>query len=443
VSRRVLLLLLVLACVAFAGSAVAADAPAPGADTADIPAALTLDDAVRMFHARGFDLLLADAAVARSEGDVLAAGAVNNPTANVAAGPSFNYTPRPGCVGCQGLSLGWGLTDNGALMDVLVGKRGLRKSTAEAALAAAHMDRKDAERVLDAQVKQSYVQVAVAKAAIDFSKEVQAALTQTLELNRKRYPGVITEGELARTEVQKLSADQDVDRALLGARQAQLALALLLGARGTVPDFEVDRVWLKLQVPAALATATEATLFAQALATRPDARAITFRREAADEALRLARRQRVPDIALSLQYSQLGTGRDAAQPPTLMFGLSMNLPVFYQQQGEIQRATADVTSQIVQGQRVIAQIANDVTTAFTAFVATRTLLARLEGSVLARAKLARDVVDTQYKAGSATLMDFLDAQRTYIATNQDYLQALSDYWSAVFQLEQAVGTELK
>jgi cobalt-zinc-cadmium efflux system outer membrane protein len=126
-----------------------------------------------------------------------------------------------------------------------------------------------------------------------------------------------------------------------------------------------------------------------------------------------------------------------------MFGLSMNLPVFYQQQGEVQRATADVSAQTVQGDRVIAQIANDVTAAFTAFVATKTLLARLEATVLERAKRARDVVDTQYKAGSATLMDFLDAQRTYIATNQQYLQALGDYWSAVFQLEQAVGKELK
>ena len=440
--RRALSLLGLTAAFAFAAPARAADAP-PKPDAAEIPASLTLDDAVRIFNARGFDLLLADAAIARSEGDVLAAGAVNNPTASVAVGPSFNYTPKPGCIGCQGLAVSWGLTDNGALMDVLVGKRGLRKSTAEAALAAAHMDRIDAQRLLDTQVKQSYVQVAVAKAAVDFSKDVQVALTQTLDLNRKRYPGVINDGELARTEVQKLTADQDVDRALLGLRQAQLSLALLLGARGTVPDFEVDRAWLKLQVPASLSSATEASLFADALATRPDAKAIMFRREAAEAALRLAKRQRVPDIALSLQYSQLGTGPDAAQPPTLMFGLSMNLPVFYQQQGEVQRATADVSAQTVQGDRVIAQIANDVTAAFTAFVATKTLLARLEATVLERAKRARDVVDTQYKAGSATLMDFLDAQRTYIATNQQYLQALGDYWSAVFQLEQAVGKELK
>ena len=40
-------------------------------------------------------------------------------------------------------------------------------------------------------------------------------------------------------------------------------------------------------------------------------------------------------------------------------------------------------------------------------------------------------------------MDFLDAQRTYIATNVEYLQDLTNYWTAVFQLEQAVGMELR
>jgi cobalt-zinc-cadmium efflux system outer membrane protein len=41
------------------------------------------------------------------------------------------------------------------------------------------------------------------------------------------------------------------------------------------------------------------------------------------------------------------------------------------------------------------------------------------------------------------LIDFLDAQRTFIATNLEYLQDLTNYWTAVFALEQAVGVELR
>jgi outer membrane protein TolC len=40
-------------------------------------------------------------------------------------------------------------------------------------------------------------------------------------------------------------------------------------------------------------------------------------------------------------------------------------------------------------------------------------------------------------------MDLLDAQRTYIATNVEYIGDLTGYWTAVSQLEEAVGMELR
>ena len=48
----------------------------------------------------------------------------------------------------------------------------------------------------------------------------------------------------------------------------------------------------------------------------------------------------------------------------------------------------------------------------------------------------------QYEKGAASLFEFLDAQRTYLATQSEYLQTLNDDWTAVFQMEQASGMEL-
>ena len=67
----------------------------------------------------------------------------------------------------------------------------------------------------------------------------------------------------------------------------------------------------------------------------------------------------------------------------------------------------------------------------------------MEGSLLERAGRARDLVRFQYEKGAASLFEFLDAQRTFLATRTEYLQNLNDYWSAVFQLEQATGMELR
>ncbi len=67
----------------------------------------------------------------------------------------------------------------------------------------------------------------------------------------------------------------------------------------------------------------------------------------------------------------------------------------------------------------------------------------MEDRQLAAARTARDVTQAQYQAGAAYLTDYLDAERTFVAVNQSYLQALTAYWTAVFQLEQAVGANLR
>ena len=429
------------ALVTVARAAPAADAPPP-ADVA-LPATLTLEQAMREFKTHGLDLLIADTQVMHAEGDVLAAGAVPNPNVSVGAGAAIDYNPPAGCVGCQTWTLTAQVGDNGALFDTITGKRGLRVSSARAALAAARLGRVDAERAIGGQLKQQYAQLVVAKAAQDFAAEVQKAMTQSLDLNKLRYPSVINEGDLARIEVQKLEADQTMDEAKLAVRQAQVSVAFLLGVRGTVPDFDVERTLLKLKVPAALQGASEASLVALAVTTRADLRAWGYTRESAEHALSLAKRQRFPDVGLFANYTQFGTGPDAVQPPTVTVGLSFNLPVFYQQQGEVRRAEADVATATVQREKVLAQVVSDVAAAWATWTSARDRLQRMESLILDRAKRARDIVDLQFRGGTATLMDFLDAERTYIATNEEYLQDLANYWSALFALEQAVGTELK
>jgi len=398
---------------------------------------------MRTFKTRGLDLLLADAQVTRAEGDVLAARAVANPNVSVGAGAAIDYSPPAGCVGCQSWTLTVQVSDNGALFDTLTGKRGLRASSARAALAAARLGRVDAERLVGAQVKQQYAQLVVAKASQDFSLEVQKAMTQSLDLNKLRYPSVINEGDLARIEVQKLEADQSVDQAKLAVRQAQAGIAFLLGVRGTVPDFDVERTLLKFRIPASLQAASEASLVAIAVSTRADLRAWGYTRESAEHSLALARRERFPDVGLFANYTQYGTGPDAVQPPTVTIGLSFNLPVFYQQQGEVRRAEADVATATVSREKALAQVVSDVAAAWATWVAARDQVQRMETLILDRAKRARDIVDLQFRGGTATLMDFLDAERTYIATNEEYLQDLASYWGALYALEQAVGAELK
>jgi cobalt-zinc-cadmium efflux system outer membrane protein len=444
-SRFVVLGLVALAMAS--PSRARAEEPGPGGryipSPVTIPKTLTLEESIRIFRTRGLDLMIADANIMSAEGDVQTAAAINNPNVSFNTGPIFNYSTRPPCSGCQAYQIGWGISDSAAVMDFLSGKRGLRVKQARAALMAAKMARADAQRTLEFQVKTQYAQVVLAKMNLDFAKEVQTAMAKTYELNKLRYPTVIDEGALARVEIQKLEADQSVDSALMAYRQAQVGLAFLLGVRSNVPEFDVDTAVLKFRVPAFLAGATPQSLVKLAMETRPDLKEYAYQRERALAALDLAKRQVIPDVTLGLTYTQIGMGQNAASPPQLTFGVSMNLPIFYQQQGEIRRAHADLDTQALTHAKTASQVLTDVASAYSAFAANKELVERMEARLLGRAKTARDIVETQYKAGSATLMDFLDALRTYIATNVEYFGDLGAYWTAVFQLEQAVGVEMR
>jgi cobalt-zinc-cadmium efflux system outer membrane protein len=327
--------------------------------------------------------------------------------------------------------------------DSLSGKRGLRLDVARAALAAARLSRSDALRTLEFQLKSAYATVAQAQRGMAFSKENQATNVKTLQLFQIRLKGgAINDGDLARVETQKLEADQAVDQADVALRQARVALAFLLGVRGPAPEFTVDDRVLDFAVPPSLAGAQLDTLLRTAFEHRPDLLAQGYQRASAEAAIALAKRQRFPDITLSAQYTQIGVDQMAIQPPTLSFAVTAPLPLFYQQQGEIRKAEASYDTQSLEQAKTTALVVSDVSAAMAGFASWRTLVERMEKQLRPSAERAFSITRLQYDKGAATLMDFLDAQRTYIATNVEYLQDLTNYWTAVFQVEQAVGTEL-
>lgn len=437
--------LLALVCViALPGSARADDA-VPASEP--LPPSLTLEQALQRFREKGFDLLLADAAVQSAEGELRIASAINNPSASGTFGKSI--TCPGGISGCRFYAPPlWAVTlgDSNALVDWLSGKRGLRKDVAGQALNAARSSRADAERTLTTLVKQQFLQAELANRTLRLARETRDASVNFLELTKSRYDlGAISQADLARVQTATLESEQAVDTATQNLRAAKVALAFLLGVRGPVPDFEIagDQL-LHYSVPPQFADASPSTLLNTAMENRSDLRAARAQVARAESSVRLAKRRRFPDIGLGLGYTVQGTDTEALQPvpPTLTVSLSTTLPIFYWQQGEVQKADADLRIQKVQATKLEAQVVADVEGAWAAFKGSEALVKRMEqGGLLDWAKRAQDLVYIQYQKGAASLLEYLDARRTYIATNLEYQQDLAAYWTSVFQLQQAIGPE--
>ena len=435
---RAFLSVLLLVCASH--RALGGEEPAP-VPAPDIPQHLTLDEAVEIFRARGFDLLLADAAAAGARGDLRAAQAFPNPLVAASGGHSFTYDSS--CAGCSATAVNANLSDQGLLMDLLVGKRRLKIDVAQQALAAAELSRVDAQRTLVGLVKVQYTQAVLARLLLDVARETAKSQTATFNLvNTRLHSGDASEADAARAETAQLEAEQAVDVATQQVETARAQLAFLLAVRDVLPAFEVDDRLPPANTPPSVESNSQDSLVALAREHRADLAAADAQVRSAEAGVALARRQRVPDVAVVGTYTQEGRGNQAIQPPTASFGVSLPLPILYRNQGEIAKAESTLTAQHVQRDKLDAQVVNDVRTAWAAFESAQVRVARMEGPLLKRAREARDLVDYQYQKGAVSLFERLEAERTFVNVSTEYDQAEADFWTALYQLEQAIGQEL-
>jgi cobalt-zinc-cadmium efflux system outer membrane protein len=457
--RFLVFVALAVACFLGARGASADDVVPPATE---IPQVLTLEDALRIFRTRGLPLLIADASTRTAEGVAMAAGYVPNPVLSTSVGNGLTFSnnqySQQNCLqngaACNPWIFNVGISDSAAIEDSLSGKRDLRQKVARNALAAAKMSRADAERTIAFQVKAAYAQVAQAVLAYKFAKDVAASNVITLKKFQDRYrTGAINEGDLERIETQKFESDQAMTQAAQALRQARVGLAFLVGVRGEVPDFDVDTKVLDFTVPSALKDATEIGLLRTAFDHRPDLLALGYMMTSAQMQIALTKRQKFPDITLGANYAWGGFGGLSTNgpmgPQTVTFGVSAPLPIFYQLQGEQRQAEAQYDSNALQHAQQTAQVVNDVASGLAGLVAAKELVERMEGprrptgGLLQDAKGAWEVTALQYEKGAASLTDYLDALRTYVATKVEYFGDLTNYWTAVYQLEEAVAVDLR
>ena len=413
-----------------------------------VPRRLSLADAEQLFLSRGLDLLIAQYGAEGAEGDVRTAGAHPNP------GLDFGvlYTPKLrndviySNIGVQSRLWGFsvGLNDNAAIEDQLSGKRSLRIEAASKALAAARFNVADVKRLGLGELRQAYVSAVMADLNVAAAKDALETYDNQLKLNQKRYDeGAISGLDLSRVTQAQLESLQALDQAESGRKQAMASLMFLLGVRGAQPDVTLTSSIDYGPLPK-LKEASLQWLQAQASANRTDAKMAAANLEQAEILVRQAKRARLSDIAVSLGYSeQCGPSGNCSSEPAFNAGVQGNVPILYQQQGEIRRAESNVKVAARNVDKVKARLLSDVTQAFAAYLSAKSQVERMEGKLLEQAKVSRDLAQHMYQRGAASFIDFMDAQRAYVASRLEYHEDLANYWNAVYQLEQATATALR
>ncbi|HLY39398.1 MAG TPA: TolC family protein [Candidatus Binatia bacterium] len=394
---------------------------------------VTLDDALAMLRRQSPELLAGTLKVQAAAGDVRTARLLPNPTVSAGVGNLPLGRTNP-----PGLSVGQTVTANvGVEQEIpLWGKRGARIEAAEQRRMGAEAERADLERQLAFEVRSRFVALLEATERLRLAGENLERYRETIRVSEARArEGDISPAELDKVRLEERSFAHEVDDAALDRREAAAALLPLLGS----PAADVDAVGT-LTIPTAPSDVED--LVGQALARRPDVKAAERERTAAEAALRLARREPLPNVTVGVGYthSEFQISGDLANQIGTTF--SVPVPVFDRNQGNIIRAEAEALTAGHELDHVKLAVAQEVRSAVTRYDVSRTRAQRFADGFLRQATNARKAAEASYREGAVSLLEFLEAERTAIQTARDNLDALREVNTAAYDITRAAALEV-
>jgi len=313
------------------------------------------------------------------------------------------------------------------------GKRRRRVESAQAATAVTQQELFDVRRQVVLQVKKAFNDVLVARATVALATDNLKALDDVERIQRFRAErGDISELELLRLQVQRFAFERDAADARLASQAALIALRAAINPAAVGEQVEIvgDLDFRDVAVDLT-------PLRQRALERRPDLRAAAAAYARARADANLARANAWWDVTPQVLYERIGPDN------TFGFGVSIPLRIFDRNQGEIARTQTEIGRSAALRDVVAAQALAEVETAYAGLQIQRDRVALLRDTYLPKALQARQTVEFAYRRGGVSLLDFLDAQRTYRETSLEHVRALGNYWTAVYQLEAAVGGSLE
>jgi cobalt-zinc-cadmium efflux system outer membrane protein len=288
----------------------------------------------------------------------------------------------------------------------------------------------DNERILTVNVAQQFIGALLANANLELAQMDLDSFQNTVQISQSRYQaGDISEGDLLKIQLQLLQFQMDLSAAQLSKVQALASLRQLVGFDALPENYDVDGALTYQGVPLQLDDWK-----AVALRTRPDLRAAMLSVTASQSQFTLAQANGKRDVGVTFTYNHLG----GVNTGSAFF--NVQLPIFDRNQGEIAR-TRFAINQAQETQSAAAdQVLTDVTSAFENLRTNDQIVKLYTSGYLKQAEDSRDISNYAYQQGAASLLDYLDAERSYRATELAYRQALAAYMLALEQMRQAVGT---
>ena len=184
-------------------------------------------------------------------------------------------------------------------------------------------------------------------------------------------------------------------------------------------------------------------LISTALENRTDIVAAMRNKEVAARAISLVKHERSPEIELFIAANRNARvlNEEAPAPAFTGFAAGVAIPLKFSaiNKGEITAARIRQQQADMQYQQVELQIQTEVMQSYQRYQSLSQQVKRYEESLLENARQVVDGKLFSYNRGEVSLLEVLDAQRTYNEVQAQYIETLFSHAAALVELETSVG----
>jgi cobalt-zinc-cadmium efflux system outer membrane protein len=384
-------------------------APAAFAQSISLPQALsTAMDANPDIAAARQEIGIADGA--RKQ-----AGLIPNPTISYDVEDTRRSTSQTTVTLSQTLELG--------------GKRGARVDVATYGQTAAQLELDRRVNALRAEVVQAFYAALRAQTGLDLAKQSLELTERGLRIVDGRVrAGKSSPVEATRAQVQLAEAKLQVRRAETEKATAYQQLAQITGSSVTVFD-RLDSPTLSPGLP------PDAEELLSRLDQTAEMRQAVVQIDKSDASLGSEKAQRIPDLTVSVgsQYDR------SVRERVNTVGLSMPLPLFDRNQGNILSASRRADQARDQRNAVELRLRSETQTAVNQWATAMQEVESYDKTILPSAQQAVETATRGFEMGKFGFIEVLDAQRTLIVARGQYLDSLATATNARAQVERVYG----
>ncbi|MDW7711485.1 MAG: TolC family protein [Deferrisomatales bacterium] len=311
-------------------------------------------------------------------------------------------------------------------------KRDLRRHLAEAETGVAQSDFDVVKADLLARTSNAFFAVLAAQERLRLSEELLDLATRVFGAAEER----VAAGRGAQTETIRpriLVREQQIalEKAHRELAAARAALAALMGREEADFGFAAGDLSDLFSPP-------EQAELDRLLTESPQMVRRVAESERRRRAIRMEEARPIPDLDIGVGARYLRESDDTA----LILGVSIPLPLFDRNQGTIAAARSRAAQARAEERSALLQAKAALAAAHQKMSAARAEAGALRDDILPASKLALESAEYGYRAGKFGLLDVLDAQRTLVAVQEQYLEALRAFHRAASEMERLLGTSV-